>query len=96
MAGPGTTAEGSIVITQEGAYFALCFVPQGTTSMPDPSASPQASAGSGTPHFMLGMRQEFTATAAGTAVGPLPSPAGSMAPATSAAPMSSPVVSAAP
>ncbi len=98
MAGPGTTADGSIVLAQEGAYFALCFVPQGTTSMPDASAAAQPSAGTGTPHFMLGMRQEFTVTAAGTEVGPLPSsaPAGSMAPGSSAAPMPSAAASSAP
>ncbi len=92
MAAPGTVAEGDIVVDQQGDYFAGCFVPQGTTTMPDPSASPAASAPTGTPHFMLGMRQEFTVTAAGTPVGPLPSlaPTASVAPAGSAAPVTSP------
>ena len=96
--GPGTTAEGTIVIGQEGTYLALCFVPQGTTTMPDGSAAPDASAPAGPPHFLLGMIQEFNVTAAGTEPGPLPSaaPAGSMAPGASMAPMGSPAASTAP
>ena len=84
---PGETASGTIVIPQTGEYFAVCFVPQGTTSMePPPSPAPGTSAApQGVPHVMLGMMQAFTATEAGTEVGPLPStapmePAGSTAP----------------
>jgi hypothetical protein len=87
VAAPGMTAPGSIVIAQTGEYFALCFVPQGTTSFEQLSASPAPSAAApGTPHFMLGMRQTFTGTEAGTAPGPLPSPAPMASPMTSAAP----------
>ncbi len=75
FAAPGETAAGSVVIPQPGEYFAICFVPRGTTSM-QPPASP------GVAHAMLGMMQAFTATEAGTEVGPLPpaGPTGSAAP----------------
>ncbi len=90
IAAPGETAEGSIVIPETGDYLAVCFIPQGTTTM-SPPASPaagQSAAPEGMPHFMLGMRQEFTVTDAGTEVGPLPSasPMESMAPMASSAP----------
>jgi hypothetical protein len=72
----------SIALTEEGEYFALCAIPQGTTEMPDFGATPMESgapAGSmapqGPPHFVLGMRQAFTVTAAGSSPGPLPSAA---------------------
>jgi hypothetical protein len=85
IAAPGETAAGSIVIAQTGDYFAVCFVPQG--SVPGPSPAPGASVPpQGQPHFMLGMRQEFTGTDAGTAVGPLPSMAPMASPMSSAAP----------
>ncbi len=88
FAGPVETAEGAIVIAQEGDYLADCFIPQGTTSMEEPaSPAPGTSAAPGDPpHFVLGMRQEFTVTAAGSNVGPMPSPMamGSMAPVGSA------------
>jgi len=83
VAAPGETATGTIVIAQTGDYFALCFVPKGSTPgapSPAPGESP------GVPHFMLGMRQTFTGTDAGTPVGPLPS----------IAPMESPMGSTAP
>ncbi len=84
---PGQTAQGSLVIAQPGDYFALCFVPQGTTSFDTPSMAPGASAApQGLPHFMLGMRQTFTGTEAGTTPGPLPSPAPMASPMTSATP----------
>lgn len=71
FADPGTVAEGTIVLEEEGEYIALCFVPQGMTAVPSGPPAPDASFGP--PHVMLGMRQEFTVTAAGTDVGPLPS-----------------------
>lgn len=71
FADPGNVAEGSIVLAEEGEYIALCFVPQGMTAIPSGPPAPDASFGP--PHAMLGMRQEFTVTAAGTEVGPLPS-----------------------
>ncbi len=77
----------AITVAQEGEYIALCFIPQGTTEMPDfsaqaapPSGAPAASAApQGPPHLLLGMKQEFTVTAAGSEIGrsrrePLPPP----------------------
>ena len=71
----------AITVAQEGEYIAICTIPQGTTEMPDfsaqappPSGAPAASAApQGPPHFLLGMKQEFTVTAAGSAIGPIPS-----------------------
>ncbi len=66
----------------EGEYLAICFIPQGTTEMPDfsqtppPSGAPNAAgsaAPQGPPHFLLGMKQEFRVTAAGSSPGPIPS-----------------------
>jgi hypothetical protein len=75
----------ALTVVQEGEYIALCFIPQGTTELPDFSAeaeapaSPDAASASGAPqgppHFVLGMRQEFTVTAAGGTPGPIPSAA---------------------
>jgi len=85
IAAHGETAAGSIVIVQTGDYFAVCFAPQG--SVPGLSPAPGTSAAPlRRPHFMLGMRQNFTGTDAGTppgpvpSVGPMPSPIGSAAP----------------
>ena len=83
FAAPGQTPEGSLTLTQEGEYIALCFIPQGMTEVPsDPNATLDPALASATPHFMLGMVLTFTVTPAGTEVGPLPSdvpmaPAGS-------------------
>ena len=85
VAAPGATAEGALVIAQEGEYIALCFVPQGMTEFPDPSASPNPAWETAKPHFMLGMMQLFAVTAAGTEVGPMPSTGPEM-PAESTAP----------
>ena len=101
FAAAGTTAEGTIALEQEGEYIALCFIPQGTagtielpdpSAVPDPSAPPPEGLGSGTPHFLLGMMQEFTVTPPGTTPGPLPETPPSMAP----MPPKSPVASAPP
>lgn len=89
VAAPGSTGSSmdggatTIVLDAEGDYLAVCFVPQGMTSFPDPSASPDPAASFGPPHFALGMRQEFTVTAPGTSPGPVPS----------AMPMASPAAS---
>jgi plastocyanin len=74
LAGPGEAAEGTLTVDQEGDYLAVCFVPEGMTQMPDPAASPDPSVEFGPPHFLLGMKQEFTVTAPGTTPGPVPSP----------------------
>jgi hypothetical protein len=71
---PGQPAEGTITLAQEGEYIALCFVPKGMTEVPsDPAATLDPALASAPPHFMLGMVQTFTVTAAGSEVGPLPS-----------------------
>ena len=73
FAGPGQAAEGDILLARPGDYFAVCFVPQGLTSIPDPSASPDVAASApalGPAHYLLGMRQEFRVTAAGSSPGP--------------------------
>jgi hypothetical protein len=72
FAAPGALAEGTLVIPSEGEYIALCFIPQGTTEMPADDADPSMIP-SGPPHFVLGMIQTFTVTAAGTEPGPVPS-----------------------
>jgi plastocyanin len=93
----GTTSEGTITLDQEGEYIALCFIPQGTApsiEIPDPAASMDPNApptmpeglGTGAPHFILGMRQDFIVTAAGTDPGPLPETPPSMAPMPAASP----------
>jgi plastocyanin len=43
FAEPGQTADATIVVDQEGEYFAVCFVPQGMTEVP---AEPEMPAGS--------------------------------------------------
>jgi hypothetical protein len=82
----GPTPMTALTLEQQGDYIALCFIPQGTTELPDFSAeaaapaSPDASASQapqGPPHFVLGMRQEFTVTDTDSSPGPIPSaPAG--------------------
>lgn len=73
FAAPGAMAEGTLTISQEGEYIALCFVPQGFTELPAPDASIDPALLAAPPHFALGMIQTFTVTPAGTEVGPLPS-----------------------
>jgi hypothetical protein len=71
----------AITVAQEGEYIAICAIPQGTTELPDfsaqappPSGAPAASGEpQGPPHFLLGMKQAFTVTAAGSSPGPIPS-----------------------
>jgi hypothetical protein len=98
FAAAGAAAEGTVTLEQEGQYLALCFIPQGSAgtielpdpnATPDPSAPPPAGLGSGPPHFLLGMRQEFTVTAPGTSPGPLPQTPPSMPPMLPGSPMPS-------
>jgi plastocyanin len=83
FAAPGTTAEGTRTLEHEGRHVVLCFIPQGLTDMsvleqlgPDTNPEdlpPEVQAiMANPPHLALGMIQEFTVTAAGTEVGPLP------------------------
>ena len=97
----GPAPMSAITVEQEGSYIALCFIPQGTTELPDfgaepgvspeaaaspdAAASPESGAAQGPPHFVLGMRQEFTVTAAGSSPGPIPSPVAASLPAESPA-----------
>lgn len=77
FAEPGLVAAGDILLARSGDYFAVCFVPQGLTAIPDPSATPDAASSEpalGPAHYLLGMRQEFTVTEAGSTPGPLPTP----------------------
>jgi uncharacterized cupredoxin-like copper-binding protein len=63
MAEPGQTATTTLTATEPGEYLMVCFIPQGTTTMPsiDPAASgPPEGLGDGPPHFTLGMLREFT------------------------------------
>jgi plastocyanin len=85
----GPAPRTALTLEQEGEYIALCFIPQGMTELPDFGAeaaassavpaspdvagSPEAVAPQGPPHVALGMRQEFTVTAAGSTPGPVPS-----------------------
>lgn len=63
MAAPGATAPETLTADQPGQYLMVCFIPQGTTSIPSmaPDASgPPQGLGDGPPHFTLGMLREFT------------------------------------
>ena len=93
FAAPGTAAELTLPLPDEGRYVAICFVPQGlsdpalieTLLTADESTAPppELEALAGNPgHFALGMIQEFAVTAPDSTPGPLPEP---MAPASSPA-----------
>lgn len=63
IAAPGTTAPETLTADQPGQYLMICFIPQGTSSIPSmaPDASgPPTGLGDGPPHFTLGMLREFT------------------------------------
>ncbi len=75
FANVGQTSVGTLTLDQEGRYFAVCFIPQGTKS----GVSPSPAAGSsgpqeGTPHALLGMVAEFTVGGPDTSPGPLTTP----------------------
>jgi hypothetical protein len=53
FAGPGESS-GTVVDLEEGDYFAVCFIPVGTTSLD--------TEGDGPPHFTEGMLLEFSVT----------------------------------
>jgi hypothetical protein len=88
FAAPGQSADHPVLVAQEGDYIAVCFIPQGMTSIPtdggaspgasgavDPSEAPASIPAFGPPHFVLGMWQSFAVTAAGSTPGPLPTEA---------------------
>jgi plastocyanin len=67
VANPGEDAEETVTLTEEGNYGMICFIPLGTTSLPEGSGGPPASGeplpsgiGSGPPHFTLGMLKQFS------------------------------------
>jgi len=72
VAEPGATAEGVVTVDQEGDYIAICFVPQGLTTLGGPETTLDPALADAPAHFSLGERQEFTVTAAGTTPGPIP------------------------
>jgi len=64
IANPGEDAEETATVAEAGRYAMLCFIPIGTTSVPEgtppPSGAPLPSGfGSGPPHFTVGMVKEF-------------------------------------
>jgi hypothetical protein len=68
----GQSSVGTLTLDQEGRYFAVCFIPQGTGSdaAPSPGAGSSAAQG-GTPHAFLGMVAEFTVGGPEASAGPL-------------------------
>lgn len=63
MAEAGQTAPEMVTASEPGEYLMICFIPQGTTSLPSqaPDASgPPEGLGDGPPHFTLGMMREFS------------------------------------
>lgn len=65
IADPGEDAEETVTLAEAGNYGMLCFIPIGTTSVPEgtppPSGAPLPSGvGSGPPHFTAGMIKQFT------------------------------------
>ena len=64
LAAPGEDAEETVTVAEAGNYAMLCFIPVGTTSIPEgtppPSGEPMPSGiGSGPPHFTVGMVKQF-------------------------------------
>jgi hypothetical protein len=65
IADPGEDAEETVTLAEDGNYGMICFIPLGTTSVPEgtppPSGEPMPSGiGSGPPHFTMGMLKQFT------------------------------------
>ena len=83
-ASPGETSAFATELEREGRYLIGCFIPQGfipevladlgvTEDMAQEDWPPEAQAiMNNPPHVAAGMFQEFTVTAAGTELGPLP------------------------
>lgn len=76
MAAPGDAAGAGLQVTQEGDYLVLCFIPQGTYSMP-PIASGEPTA-SGEPGMSAEPSTEASMAAASPAASGLESPGASM------------------
>lgn len=55
----GEIMEGELTVADAGRYAAICFIPVGTTEMPDGPPG-EGEEPSGPPHFTQGMVQEFT------------------------------------
>ena len=63
MAEKGQTGPDMVTASAPGAYLMICFIPQGTKTLPsqDPNASgPPTGLGDGPPHMALGMLREFS------------------------------------
>src|SRR4051794_2860625 len=68
VAAPGSTGDAPIQVTQEGDYLMICFIPQGTYSMP-PVASREPGA-SGAPGASLSVPSAIPSTASSGLVSP--------------------------
>src|SRR3954470_19559086 len=68
VAAPGSTGDAPIQVTQEGDYLMICFIPQGTYSMP-PVASGEPGA-SGAPGASLSVPSAIPSTASSGLVSP--------------------------
>jgi hypothetical protein len=42
VAGPGESARAPVAVSDVGEYLMICFIPQGTTTLPEPTGSPAA------------------------------------------------------
>ena len=42
VAGPGESAPAPVPVSEVGEYVVICFIPQGTTTLPEPTGSPSA------------------------------------------------------
>lgn len=72
FAAPGSSG-GTVIDLTPGDYFAVCFIPQGTTPealeqmmAAGSDSTPASTAPEGPPHFTLGMIVEFTVVEGGT------------------------------
>lgn len=54
----GEIMEGDLTVAEPGRYVAICFIPVGTTEMPE--GPPEGGEDGPPPHFTQGMVQEFT------------------------------------
>lgn len=57
--GDGRVVEGALVVDEPGRYMAICFIPVGTTEMPE-GPPEEGEAPGGPPHFTRGMFAEVS------------------------------------
>ena len=60
IAMPGETAEDLVTVEEAGNYGMICFIPVGTTEMPEGPPGESSEEPSGPPHFTVGMLKAFT------------------------------------